>query len=136
MSIPAMDFVAVTYAYDKSSGIALRAINAKRPIIAAHVGSIAKTIRLLDNGIIVDVHDRTAFARSLIQAATDSSIQADNPKVRQFLRFHSVENFLASYLKRLRERIGVSSESFLNWDDVLRSIQSVESLQPDVRESL
>ena len=125
MSIPAMDFVAVTYAQDKSSGIALRAINARRPIISANIGSIAKTIALLDNGIIVDVHDRDAFAAALVEAAQNNSIEPDNPKIREFLNFHSVENFLATYLQRLRQRLGLPSVPVLSWDEVLGSIQTV-----------
>lgn len=136
MSIPAMDYVAVTYAFDKSSGIALRAINAKRRLISADIGSIAKTIRLLDNGIIVNVRDQNAFAESLALAASDDSIQPDNPKVREFLRFHSVENFLASYLKRLRQRMGLEPVPVIRWPEVLQSIQSLGQLQPDLRESL
>lgn len=110
MAMAAMDVVATPYPFHAgSSGIVLRAAAIGRPLIAADVKWMGRTVREFDLGDTCHVQDRCAFADKIVDCLDRSAAFVTTEDARRLLRFNSVENFVATWSSRLCEKLQITN---------------------------
>jgi len=123
-AMAAMDVVCTPYPqHQHSASIVIRATAAHRPVLAAKIGWMERTVPRFGLGITCNVHDRGGFARA-IPASLDAAAGFEvSEAARRFVQFHSVPNFTLHFTERLRERLGRPAEpSMIRWQWVLAAL--------------
>jgi glycosyltransferase involved in cell wall biosynthesis len=120
-AVSAMDVVATPYPrHQHSSSIVIRAAAGGRPVVGNSIGWMKRTIPRFALGAICDVTDEDAFRRALVRALDDSANYQLTPAASRFVKFHSAENFVRHWTKRIRERLGLPEDELLiSWADVV-----------------
>jgi len=117
----AADVVAAPYpAHIGSASSVIRAAAAHRPVLGSDYGWIGWTVRKFGLGTVVDVNNVDAFADALRQALDSAPAFEPSPAARAFVRFHSPENFAASWTAGTRQRMNLQpSPVLMTWPEVL-----------------
>jgi glycosyltransferase involved in cell wall biosynthesis len=116
-AIQAMDTVCLPYhRVYQSSGVFLRAISQSKPVLANDCGWMSRTLSDLQMGSACDVNDLSAFSNAIVQTMGNEGLEQSD-RLRRFLQFHSVENFVATWTKKLRAKMGLEpSGNLLSWN--------------------
>jgi glycosyltransferase involved in cell wall biosynthesis len=128
--IAAMDVVATPYPPDRahvgSSSIVIHAANQDRPVLGTGYGWVGQTIRRFGLGETCDVNDPDAFAGAIRRSLDASAEFSPCDGGRRFVRFHRPDNFIAGFLKRLREKLGVQQpKGLLEWSWVTEAARAL-----------
>jgi glycosyltransferase involved in cell wall biosynthesis len=103
------------------SNIVLRSVAAERPVLTSAYGWFEEVVPRFGIGQTVDVSNPLAFAqamRSVVDQHQPNSQSASHAALR---RFHSVGNFRATTVSRLRERLGMPPDpARMTWEEAVR----------------
>jgi glycosyltransferase involved in cell wall biosynthesis len=104
----AADIVCCPYPHQwHPSSIAVKALACNRPVLGADSYWLGKMIPMFNMGWTVRVHDPEAFS-ALIPKALDSAAHWKlSEAARRLVQFQSVEQFKASWMIGLREKLGL-----------------------------
>lgn len=119
--LQACDLVCLPYLRAlQSSGIFLKAVAHRVPVLAHAAGWLERTVRLLENGWLVDVTDLPGFADKMVEAVHCSGNPAVwSDRIGVFLGYHSVDNFRAVWTRRIRRRMGIADRpGLVEWSTV------------------
>ena len=124
VALAALDLMCALYPkIPFSASIVIQAAAVERPVLGADFGWMGNTIRQFGLGDTCAVNDPTSRATALVAALEKAGSYRPSPAAREFVQFHSPENFIAHWTARLRERLGVAqSAHFIPWDEVLRTV--------------
>ncbi len=117
-AVQAMDLVCLPYlrAY-QSSGVLLRAVAESKPVLVNNCGWLAKTVDQFDAGFVCDTTNIKKFSECIPVALQKSTSFTPSEKLRRFVKFHSVENFCATWTKVLRSKLELEPDPKLcEWD--------------------
>ena len=104
--LPAMDVVSTPYpVHTGSSSIVIRAAAVGRPVVAADVDWIGRTVKKFALGRTCQVRDEVEFSAAIVEALDDSEKFCLTEEAKQFVQFHSIENFSATWLGRLSQKL-------------------------------
>ncbi len=122
--IPALDIVSIPYRnHSGSSGIALRAAAASRPILAPDRYWLRNIVKVFALGTTCNVHDPVLLANGITESFRHFETYKRNAAADRFLRFHSEENFAATWSSHLRARLALApSPDVVSWDWVLGTV--------------
>lgn len=108
LALNAMDlFCVAQQGRPGSSGTLLRAIVAGKPVLARDrfwSGRITKEFHL---GWVSETWNHGKFSKSLLQCLAEIDDFEFLPKSHLFMQFHSEQNFQATWLKNIRQRMGL-----------------------------
>lgn len=126
ISIAALDVVATAYppnaGHVGSSSIVIHAASQGRPVLGTEHGWVGQTIRRFGLGDTCDVLHTDMFARAIRASLDRSMTYRQGEAGRRFAEFHRPENFVASFLRRLRERLNLPQPQGLrDWSWVLEA---------------
>lgn len=129
MGLAAMDVVCTPYPdHIGSASIVTRAAAAGRYVLGSNWGWIGYMVPRFDLGTTIDVRDVEAFAAAIPQALAAAPSYRVSERGRQFLRFHSPENYRATWTAHLRRHIGAPQHPrLLHWSTVLNSTAGREA---------
>ena len=111
----AADLVCTPYPrHNGSSSIIVRTAHAGRPLLSTDWGWCGWATETFDLGKTVNVLDQSAFVDALKTCLRNGAAQGTNSPMRNaFLRFHTLENHLAVWTERIRERMGLPPQSIV-----------------------
>lgn len=123
LSVRAADLVAATYLeHENSSSIVTLAAAAERPLLATGTGCLGRAVAAYDLGWLCDPLYPISLIESLRCALRGAQAFELSPSGKRFVAFHSEENFVAHWTRRVRERMGLAPpERLIEADDVLAS---------------
>jgi glycosyltransferase involved in cell wall biosynthesis len=119
--IPAMDIVCAPYPHHVgSSGIVLRAVANRRPILAMNRCWLRNTVETLGVGTTCNVLDLPSFVEGIVRAFHNHETYPQLAIVDRYLQFHSQGNFVSTWTMHLRDRLGmVPANDRVCWDWVV-----------------
>jgi len=121
----AMDVVCTPYIrHIGSSGIVVRAVAARRPVLSSDFGWGNMVTRRYGLGWTCNVMDKAGFSQT-IQDSLDQApqFQLSDAAIR-FSQFHTSENYVAAWTARLRQRLGLApAEQQRTWQWVQDALQ-------------
>ena len=119
-SMIAMDLVCTPYPkHPGSSSIVIRATAVERPLLAADVNWLGRTVQQLGLGWVCDVCNPTEFANHIVAGLAEARDYRCSKAARKFVEFHSGENFSATWLARVREKLNLQpDEQRVPWEAV------------------
>ncbi len=117
----AMDLVCTPYPeHSGSSSIVIRSAAVERPLLAADVNWIGRTVKQFQLGKAIDVTNQKQFANSIVDGLESSPDFSLSPSGKRFVKFHSGENFAATWLGRIRERLSLPQDDRqIHWESVI-----------------
>jgi glycosyltransferase involved in cell wall biosynthesis len=116
----AADVVGATYAWHPASAsIVIRAAAAERPSLGNNNAWIGRTIPQFDLGWTAHAQDPDAMARGVEESLDGSATWTPSARCRAFVSYHTIENFNAHVLRRIR-RLEVRDDvaGLISWDQV------------------
>ncbi len=118
-AVAAMDVVCTPYlGHVGPSAMVMRAAVMGRPILASDYGWVHETVVRLKLGWTCDVRDKDAFAKKIETALERDAGVSDRPPLEQLRKYLSPENFVATWLGRIRERMGLPKKAVVEWKTV------------------
>jgi glycosyltransferase involved in cell wall biosynthesis len=106
-AIGAMDLVCTPYARQIAiASIVLRAAAARRPVLATDFGWCGRVVPAFQLGWTCNVQNTGQFARAITSRLEPAAEWRRTPAAEQLVRFHSPQNFAATFTARLCERMG------------------------------
>ncbi|MBI1189210.1 MAG: glycosyltransferase [Tepidisphaera sp.] len=126
LSSAAMDVMATPYPPGRghvgSSSSLVRAAMLERPVLSSPQGLVGDNVTGFGLGYTCDVTDEAAFARAIREALDASGSFSLSEAGRRFVEFNSIENFLACFTARARERAGLPPlPGARSWDWVMEA---------------
>lgn len=104
-AIASCDVVALPYRqHSGSSGIAVRAAAARRPIVASGYGWLGECVRRFQLGATYRGGHARDLAEALASVLQESSPLVLTERARRFVEFNTVENFQAVWTRQIRLR--------------------------------
>ncbi len=129
MAIAAMDVICTPYppnrGHSGSSSIVIHAASQERFVLGEASGWIGLTIDQFGLGATCRPLDRPEFALAIASSLDQSASFRLTAAGRRFVSFHSPENFVAGFTRRLRERMGLPpAEGGIDWAWVTQSVST------------
>jgi glycosyltransferase involved in cell wall biosynthesis len=104
----------------QSSGIVLRGVAARRPILASREGWIGKSVQHFGVGWTTDTGNANDFAAAMIQAVREYREISFSEAAQRWIQFNSPQNFSASWLEAILHQAHIKSvRNPLRWDWVV-----------------
>lgn len=118
-ALGAMDLVCTPYMHQIAlASITLRAVAANRPVLAASDGWCGRMVPAFGMGWTANPRDIDQFAAAMRSGLEAAESWCRNEACNSLLRFHTPENFVATYTARLHERIGQKPMASISWSEV------------------
>jgi glycosyltransferase involved in cell wall biosynthesis len=119
-ALGAMDLVCTPYMHQIAiASIALRAVAASRPVLAADDGWCGRMVPAFGMGWTSNPRDADQFAAAIRSSLEAAPTWRRNEACNRLLRFHAPENFTATFTQRLRERTGKPPvAATITWSEV------------------
>jgi glycosyltransferase involved in cell wall biosynthesis len=119
-AIAAMDLVCTPYARQIAiASIVLRAAAARRPVLATDFGWCGRVVPAFQLGWTCNVQNTGEFAQEIAIRLEQAAQWQRSPAAEQLVKFHSPQNFAATFTARLCERMGHPMlPGAVPWDDL------------------
>ena len=103
---------------ERSSGIAVRAAAFGRPMLTSNTGWLGRVVPKYQLGNTCDVTDPEVFSNKILQSLSEANDFKMTPAGKFFTSYHTIGNFRAHWMKRVRHRMGLSEDvNYIVWDD-------------------
>jgi len=113
----ALDVIAIPYyTTEQLSAKLLHAIAARRPVVSGALGYSGMIVQTFGVGRTCDIHDPADFARTIALALEESKGYLVSEKTERLIQYHAPENYAASVLHSLYERLGVERPPVKSWN--------------------
>jgi glycosyltransferase involved in cell wall biosynthesis len=125
-ALGAMDLVCTPYMHQIAiASIALRAVAANRPVLAADDGWCGRMVPEFGMGWTSNPRNVSQFAEAICTSLAAAPTWHCNEACNRLLEFHAPQNFTAIFTQRLRERMGQPPMlATITWQEVLSSAAS------------
>lgn len=119
LALQAADVVAAPYVrHIGSASFVVRAAALGRPVLGSDFGWIGRTVQGFRLGRVCDVENPNAFISTIQKSLDEAHRYTLSESARRLVRYHSVLNFRAHWMARLRQRLGIPAPNPLTWDRV------------------
>jgi glycosyltransferase involved in cell wall biosynthesis len=102
-----------------SSGIVIHAAHVGVPVLATDYGWCGDMIPRLGIGWVCDTANDKTFIAALEHAASQPAPLPRTPILTRFLEYTSLDNFVAAWTSRIRERLSLPPVRVLDWKWVI-----------------
>ena len=103
-----------------SSGILIRAARAKVPVLARDRYWSGRIVPMFNLGWTCRTWEVEPFAANMVSRLRDLETYQPGDSSARFVRFHSEENYQASFLRNIRQRMNLPVDpQLISWDWVL-----------------
>ena len=124
----AADVMCVPYPrFERVSGVLLRSVAARRPVVTTNTGWPGDIVRRFRVGWTCDVTSPEALLATLQQALDRSGEDLDGPLLDMLLRYHAIENFTAHWLSDYARFRANSGPQPYAWDQLKEDAARVRS---------
>jgi glycosyltransferase involved in cell wall biosynthesis len=115
----AADIICLPYRHsESSSGIAVRAAAHSRPMLTSKTGWVGRTIPKFQLGCTCDTTNPTEFSKMILKTLDLAKKYQLTQSGQFFVSYHTVKNFRAHWMKRVRQRMNLpKDENYIAWDD-------------------
>ena len=113
-----------------SSGILIRAAAAKVPVLARDRYWSGRIVPMFKLGWTCRTWETDTFAANMVSRLRDLETYQPDDSSARFVKFHSVENYQATFLRNIRQRMNLPVDpQLIDWDWVLNGSTTQESAQ-------
>ncbi len=103
---------------ERSSGIAVRAAAFGRPMLTSKTGWLGRVIPKYQLGRTCDVTNPDEFSKMIVKTLDQAGEYKMTQAGKFFTSYHTVINFRAHWMKRVRQRLTLSEDiNYIAWDD-------------------
>ena len=103
-----------------SSGILIRAAAAKVPVLARDRYWSGRIVPMFNLGWTCRTWETETFAKNMVLRLHDLETYQPDDSSARFVKFHSVENYQATFLRNIRQRMNLPVDpQLIHWDWVL-----------------
>ena len=103
---------------ERSSGIAVRAASFGRPMLTSNTGWLGRVIPKYQLGNTCDVTDPIEFSKNILHSLDEANDYKLTQGGKFFTSFHTIGNFRAHWMKRVRQRMGLPEDvNYIAWDE-------------------
>jgi glycosyltransferase involved in cell wall biosynthesis len=126
--IAAMDLMCTPYARQIAiASIVLRAAAARRPVLATDFGWCGRVVPAFQLGWTCNVQNTGQFAQAIATRLEQAADWKRTPAAEKLVKFHSPQNFAATFTARLCERMGRPTlPGAISWNDLKQLMSEVD----------